>query len=247
MRRYLTGLFVAGSLVVGTAQANIILNGSFENTTTVSCSSNNSNASSDTAMSNVTAWGSAPEIDIYDAPCLGPNGPIDGAYKVHVANQPDGAVDAFSFDLSSPLISGTTYDLSFYAASQSIFSKSIGTIDIGAWSTANAFGTQVFSATSTLLDTCEFFSASIVAGVGANFLSVRKSNASHAWIALDAFTLDSAQLSVPEPTTLLLLGLAQRGWGLRQGGRINRRQGSRTGLRLSPGSCFCETANTAVR
>ena len=214
MYKYMIGLFLALPLVTGNAYANLILNGSFENTTTIGCDSNNSNTAFNSKMANVTAWGTASEIDIYNGSCIGPNAAIDGSVKLHLNNQSGGDVDAFNFDLSSSLLAGSAYDLSFYAASQSAYSQVLGIMEIGLSGNATSFGTQIFSASSTVIDTWELFSTTFIAGAGANFLSVQIGTVPpDAWIALDGFSLEQAQ-SVPEPTILTLLCLGLAGIGL---------------------------------
>lgn len=210
--KIIIGMFFATLFVAESANANLILNGSFENTTSTGCDSNNSNTSFNGKMSNATAWGTANEIDIYTSvACFGSNPAIDGSVKLHLNKQTGGAFDAFNFDLASALVNGTSYDLSFYLATVSTFGAPLGSIDIGTSIDATSFGTNVFTASSTLLDTWQFFSTSFVAGANANFLSVVSTAG---WMAVDGFSLTaSSRGGVPEPGTLALLGLGIIGLG----------------------------------
>ena len=91
-----------------TAAQNMILNPDFENTTSVGCDFNLFNAQFTAKMANATAYGISEEIDIMTGPCID-LAPQSGAVKIdlhHVDAQ--GGHDAFTFDLCTPVIAGTS-------------------------------------------------------------------------------------------------------------------------------------------
>ena len=62
-------------------------------------------------MANANAFGDAMEIDVYDygsgtGGCIYGSPPISGDTKVAIHRQPDVQVDAFSLELSAPVLTG---------------------------------------------------------------------------------------------------------------------------------------------
>jgi hypothetical protein len=87
----------------------MILNGDFENHTFgTGCHFNLTNASFNLGMSSATAFGDAEEIDVMaDGTCDWGNPPQSGATKLGMSRQgPSLRGDAFSFDLSTSIVSG---------------------------------------------------------------------------------------------------------------------------------------------
>lgn len=117
--------------------AQAFLNGSFEITSTTTCMYNLSNTNFNTRMSNVNAFGLAEEIDIQRIDCYVPSIP-DGNVVISLNAKPsNGAVDAISLDLSSPLIIGKSYKMTFSAFGNTSFSNTMATINIGCSTTKN--------------------------------------------------------------------------------------------------------------
>ena len=102
-------------------EAQTFINGSFENTTSSGCDYNNSNSEFNSKMENVYAFGTAQEVDIKRINCFIPSIP-DGDVALAINVQPDGDFDAIALELTSPLISGNRYTISFKAHGNRTFS-----------------------------------------------------------------------------------------------------------------------------
>lgn len=119
-------------------EAQNFLNGSFEITSSpVSCNYNLSNASFNALMSNSYAFGSGEELDILVNGCY-VTGIPDGVRAVGVAD----TYDEFSMDLSSPLVAGTSYIISFWIYAETSF-RPLGNLEIGVSTTNNTFGNSI--------------------------------------------------------------------------------------------------------
>lgn len=191
--------------VIGVARADaasIILNGDFENNTAPGTLFNMGNAQVDATVADVTAFGTAQEIDLVTGLAFG-IAPQSGNWKLGMHTQDLGAFDAFSFDLSANVVSGQSYTLSFWAAqSPGLLSG----VEIGLSSSATSFGTLIFTANPTSPQAWDQFIHAFVAPVDASFLTVRSSFASGRYVFVDNFSLEAGQQVVPEPATLLMLG-----------------------------------------
>ena len=185
--------FAATPVAPPTLGTNLVINGDFETYTGGACDSNLTNAAFTAAMPNATGFGLADEIDVYaNPPCFGNPAP-SGQWKVAIHKQVAGDADAFSLDLSSPVVAGQSYNLSFWAETVDDFDTDLGRVEIGLSNSASSFGTLVYTAASTFFDTWEFFSTSFTAPIAANYLTVRaeRSGVAGAWTHIDNFQLDS--------------------------------------------------------
>src|SRR5215208_2980775 len=125
--------------------ASIILNGDVEDNTSSSSEFNLSNANFNAIVADATAFGTGDEIDLVTGTDFG-IAPESGDWKLGLhTSSLSGFFDAFSFDLSSAIVAGTSYDLELFAALHP--DRPTGTVEIGVSSSATAFGTLVFSAT----------------------------------------------------------------------------------------------------
>lgn len=124
-----TMILVAGGKAQ--ANANMIINGDFENNTAAGTMYNMSNAEFSSVVANATAFGTSEELDLVATGSGWGIDPESGSWKVGLHQRTDNLthVDAFSFDLSSPVISGNTYDLQFFAAG--IYGYPLGQVEIG--------------------------------------------------------------------------------------------------------------------
>jgi len=205
------------------AYGNLIINGSFEVNTAAGQVFNPSNATFNGFMSNVTAYGPREGIDIQTDTVAGIFGlaPISGDWKVSPAADLNGTSEEFSLDLNGPINAGTDYDLSFFLEGITNGPFLAGPVEIGLSSSATSFGTQVFTATSTL-GVWTQASTTFTAPINASHLTVRVSTSGNHWVALDAFSLVASQTplaaTVPEPITaaLGLMGLGVLGMATRR-------------------------------
>lgn len=181
-------------------QANLIINGDIENNTASGSQFNMSNATFNAIVADATAFGTSEEIDLITALDFG-IAPQSGNWKLglHQRTKAPTQVDAFSFDLSSSVVSGNTYNLQFYAAG--LYNVPFGPVEIGLSDNATSFGTLIFSGTPTSSSAWTQFNHVFVAPFNVSFLTVRNAVQHDMYAFVDNFSL------VPEPATLLLLGL----------------------------------------
>lgn len=179
------------------AQVNLIVNGDFENNTAATCEFNLTNSEFNAKMANVTAFGTAQEIDIMKGQC-GVQGsvPQSGTTKIaiHTKSQAEGgAFDAFSFQLSQPLIAGATYTLQFYAQTVLQFDPDIAAVEVGLSNSDTSFGTLIFSGVPSTEGWTQF-THTFIAPFDATFLTVRNDLTKEVWNHLDNFSLAAPAL-----------------------------------------------------
>lgn len=203
---------LASCAVASAANANMILNGSFEFNSAAINEYNLSNAAFAGLVSAVTGFGGSNEIDLMNTDEYGPL-PSNGSWKLGIHSTRDGLnVDAFSFDLSSNISSGVEYLISFDAANVPDFDPNNGPVQIGISNDANDFGTLVFSGTGSI-GAWANISGSFVANADATFLTVRNDpSVAGSWVHIDNFRLEA----VPEPSTLAAFGILGVGLFLRR-------------------------------
>ncbi len=198
----LLSIILLSCVAMPSAMANLIANGSFENTTSVRCNSNLGNAQFNAVMSDVTAFGTGSELDIYTGLCFGPEA-TDGDYKVNMVS-----LDAFTMALTEELVVGSSYTLSFDTVALSNFNRQLDSIFIGTTTSATATGIQIFEAVSTVLDEWQTFSTTFEANSADGFLSVFGSTSALSWHSVDNFSLtldDSVVAPVNAPAGFFLL------------------------------------------
>jgi Secretion system C-terminal sorting domain len=192
--------FAAGALLFACgANAQVVLNGNFENTTATEDLINLTNGDYNTYMSDSYAFGdlsgggggggggdSSGDMDIINS-----NGYCglaqSGSWYVALTG---GGTDAISLTLSAPLIAGSTYTLRFYDRICSGYPTAA--VEIGISDVQDAFGTLVYTAPMPLPDagwtqrTCTF-----AAPITGAYITVR-TNGEHSgsfWTQVDAFVL----------------------------------------------------------
>jgi hypothetical protein len=194
---------------VAVQSTNMILNGDFENTTFApGCYFNLSNAAVNAGLPNLTAFGNAQEIDVMtDGTSCGVNDPPQsGNSKLGISRQlsltHSGPVDAFSFDLSGPVVAGNTYTLRFYAEASTINSSSVGPVVVGISNDPTTFGTVVYSG-QPAQNAWTLLGDTFTAPANASYLTVTVGNTLEGWNQIDNFSLIEGV-----PTSL-----ADRTWG----------------------------------
>ena len=184
------GLSTLGLFATAGHAQNLILNGSFEDNSASGTVFNMTNAEFNATVADATAFGSAEEIDLMDASAGFGLAPVDGDFKlgIHLFTVGHGATDAFSFDLSSPIVAGTTYTIDFWAHAVTNVSPGRDPVEIGVSSSAASFGTLVFTSGSLSTGSWSHFMSDFVAPVSGDFLTVRPSGMT--WAHIDNFSLE---------------------------------------------------------
>ncbi|MGD1915743.1 MAG: hypothetical protein ACFCBV_06105 [Phycisphaerales bacterium] len=220
-----SGVGLLAMLAAPAMGQNLIVNPSFEDTTTDQTRFNLNNPEFDSFMANVTAFSDRPgtgggigELDIMDGRAGFSPLPADGLWKVGLTHGGDGAgIDAFSFDLLAPIQAGTLYTLSFQAVSVTeTFSPELAGLDIGISDVPDAFGTLIQTTDIISDDGWQRVQFDFLAPEDASFLTVQGTRGPDAWSHLDDFSL----VVVPAPGvgTIALVGA-----GLLLGRRRQRR------------------------
>lgn len=197
------------------AAGNLIRNGDFElNGATAGVSQANlSNAAFSALVDFSTAFGTSlggdGELDLFttDASYLTP--PQSGSWQVGLHG--DGVTyDAFSLQLSSPVVSGNEYRLSFYVAAPiGMHPNGMVSVQIGISADSASLGSAVY--TSNMLFGSGGWQAhdvAFVAPTSGSYLTVRNVSV---YTVVDNFTL----APVPEPETYAMLALGLGLLGLR--------------------------------
>lgn len=200
--KLMTAAALAASLMAAApANANLILNGDFENNSATGTLFNMSNPMFTSTVANATAFGTSEELDLVTSTDFG-IAPQSGNWKVGMHQRSNNSTnrDEFSLDLSAPLNAGSSYNLSFYAAGLS--SNSLGLIEVGVSGSATAFGSLVFSATPTSSAAWDLFQTTFIAPIAATHLTFSVSPVFDGYAFVDNATLDA----VPVPASALLLG-----------------------------------------
>jgi hypothetical protein len=165
--------------------AQTLLNGSFENTTGA-CSYNLTNASFDGMMNDCYAFGSGDQLDILDNSC-GFGTAEDGTHFVGLAvDITNTLTDGFSMKLSSPLLAGNIYTLSFYNRKDQGYNANL--LEIGYSSDSASFGTAIDTAAlpSTSWD---FVTMTFTPAINCSYITVRTIAGAYGWNFVDDFTV----------------------------------------------------------
>jgi len=130
------------AFAVQQSAAQAFLNGSFEINTAAACDYNMANVTWNALMANSTAYGGGGELDIMQSGC--PYGPSQsGTWFVALAFP--STSDAFTMQLSAPLVAGTTYSLSFWDKGDLACCPPGMPVIIGVSTVAGAGGTVIYT------------------------------------------------------------------------------------------------------
>jgi hypothetical protein len=167
-----------------TAKAQVFLNGDFEINTANPCDFNLSNALFNSKISNTTAYGGGNELDIMQS--CGYGAPQNGTWFIGVAS-PSGITDAFTMTLSTPLIAGNPYTISFYDKGDVTYSPALP-VFIGVSTVAGTQGTIVYNGPTPTLGVWNNRTFGFTAPVGGQYISVSTPGPTR-WVHVDNFTL----------------------------------------------------------
>ncbi len=125
--------------------AQNFLNGSFEINTSSPCNYNLSNATFTATVSFTVAYGGGGELDIMGPGAGCPYGtPECGNWHIGMAYPSAGSPDAFTMELSAPLVAGNTYTMSFWDKGDGTYPPAMP-IQIGVSTVPGATGTPVYT------------------------------------------------------------------------------------------------------
>lgn len=184
--------FVLFSVLVAVQQGNgqTFLNGDMEINTANPCDYNLSNAAFTAKLANATGYGAAQELDIMGTTC--PFGvPQNGNWFVGLA----GWSDAFTMQLSQPLVSGSCYIITFWDKGTSSYPP-VPPAVIGLSTTANTAGTNIFVGPVPTINVWNQRSFTFNAPNNGQYISVAVNQ--WRWLHVDNFVITTC--NVP-PTT----------------------------------------------
>lgn len=177
-------LFMSASTIL---HSQTFLNGSFENNSTGATDQVNiaTNADFDAFMPFTTAFGTFPNLDILNSPTYGLA--EDGLYYVALTG---GLTDAFCMELSSPLVVGQSYTISFWARNWVGFTAL--PIEIGTSNSATSQGTVVYTSTAATSGVWTEYTFTFVATSADSYISVTCASSGTGsdvgfWVQVDNF------------------------------------------------------------
>jgi hypothetical protein len=191
MRRfvYVPCFVLACVLAATTARAqNLVVNGSFETNTAGVTQFSTTNATFSAFLTPLTAFGDKEGIDIMTLGSGYGQNPQNGSWKIAPSSNLGSVREAFSFPLSTPLASGTSYDLSFYFERLVSGQWDGGVVEVGVSTVGSAFGTLVYTSAAAV-DGWTHATSTFVSPANAGFLTVRLTTTTSSWVGLDNFSV----------------------------------------------------------
>lgn len=179
--------------------AQTIINGNFESNSVTDCDYNNTNLTFNTKVTNVYSFGagdvSGPggfqgEVDIQKNNCFVTPQSGNWCLGISASNNLVNDADAIALQLTSNLIIGQSYQLSFYVYGNTTLMPAItvSTVKIGISNSNTSFGNLIYTATPTA-NIWKNFTFSFVATQNSNYLTVSNSIGNPSWNQIDNFKL----------------------------------------------------------
>ena len=182
---------------------NLILNPGFENhSLSDGCYTNESASNVSTYLSDINAFygGTMDGIDIgVNSSCYSGGSNSGSTHIVMAGLSGPNMFESISFSLSTAIVSGNTYDLTFYASnSNPIGSESL---KVGVSSNPNSFGTQASIIPLGSNGTYTQYSITFTAPENGDYLTIEPAALGGFWFGLDDFSLElNSVLSVIDVT-----------------------------------------------
>ncbi|HYV91368.1 MAG TPA: T9SS type A sorting domain-containing protein [Chitinophagales bacterium] len=174
-------------LLCSSADAQTFLNGNFETTSGAACDYNLPNATFTSKMSNCYGYGAGNEIDIMSNCAPYCTSAQSGTHYVAVANSSGSTPDAFTMQLSAPLISGASYTISFWDHGDNSLVYQPTPIQIGVSTTNGATGTIVYTGPTPAYGLWKKRTFTFVAPNNGQYISV--SATTLRWTQIDNFVM----------------------------------------------------------
>jgi hypothetical protein len=173
------------------------LNGDFENTSAAVCATNCPNATFNSTMPFNFAYGAASEIDIYTTAGSCAFGSSQSGTRFIGMNFNLFVGDAFTFQLSSPLVPGTTYTICYWDQefNGGACCAPGGIVQIGTSSSNNTGGTVLYTGPTPVTNVWTQRMFSFVAPAANQYISVTATG--YRWTKLDNFVITANGTCMP--------------------------------------------------
>jgi len=182
---------VACSAGVACAQ-ELVINGSFEDTSATATQYNLSNFAFNALMPDTTAFGADEELDVMDAGAIYGSAPIEGDWKIGVSHGDfaDPIVDALALHLHEPIVFGRRYELTLVAQSAlEPFSPELAAVEFGVSDDPLSFGTRALVTPQIGGDGWQTLGFAFDAPADGAYLTVRGTIGPDAWTHIDLVSL----------------------------------------------------------
>ena len=195
MKKYLITLILLFGLYQSYSQT--FLNGDFENNLSSGCDYNNTDILFNTKVSNVYAFGKAysgsdggyvGETDIQTMGCYVT--PQNGNWCLGLSSDTASTSDAVAIELTSNLIIGQSYQVSFYIFGNTSFSNILTDVKIGVSNTDSTFGNLLFTA-SPFTNIWKHIDFNFTASQSDKFITVANIPGVNSWNQIDNFTISN--------------------------------------------------------
>ena len=191
-------LYLLLILIYGYSNAQTIINGDFENHISTGCDYNNTDLSFNSKFETIKAFGNSynpvgggfvGEVDIQTFGCN--INPQNGSWCLGLSSGTitSNDADAISLQLTSNLIIGQTYRLSFYLFSN--LNDNLNNLKIGLSSNSASFGNLVYTAVPINNYTWNYHEFDFVATDTSNYLTVSNTPGMSGWNQIDNFSLNN--------------------------------------------------------
>jgi hypothetical protein len=180
---------LASCFFYSSLNGQVFLNGSFEkNISKQSCGYNLTNTHINSQMQSTYAFGKYEAIDILISGCIIDSIP-EGNFALGIANEPSTPLngEAVSLELSSPLIIGSTYQISFKVRSITKYGPQ-GNMELGSSSSKNDFGKHIATAT-TVADKWTTITFDFYAENDDQYITIMPVTGIKSWNVVDDFTI----------------------------------------------------------
>ena len=171
---------------------NLILNPGFEiNSLATGCYTNEPASFVSSNLLNITAFygGTTDGIDIgVSSPCYAGGANSGTTHIVMAGLSGPNMFESISFGLTTPIVAGQTYNLTFYAANSNPIAAE--SLSVGISSIANSFGSPAVIVPLGSTATYTLYSASFTASIGGNYLTIEPTTLGEFWFGLDDFSLE---------------------------------------------------------
>ena len=191
-------LYLLFILIFGYTNAQTIINGDFENHLLTGCNYNNTDIVFNSKFETIKAFGNSynqsgggfvGEVDIQTFGCN--INPQSGSWCLGLSSgtMSSNDADAISLQLTSGLIIGQSYRLSFYLFSN--LNENLNNLKIGLSGSSSSFGNLVYTAVPINNYSWNYHQFDFVATDSSNFITVSNTPGINGWNQIDNFSLNN--------------------------------------------------------